>query len=305
MNPQWIVGPLMGGIIGYITNDLAIRMLFRPLNPVLVFGRKLPFTPGLIPKERFRIAKGISDMVSRSLLSREVLSESLLSGPMLEKIEQGLDAALAHIMAEERTPRTLLTGGTDGEKLNAQVDSVSKTLAGLACEKLLQSGFEQLVAGRVIQELRDRLLQSPISPLRLFWDDRLTQTLTDKLSLALREMVENQGPEMMENMIRGVLDDGLDTPVNVLLERVNPVLPELRSALLRQYEKLVREQLGRLLEAVDIGAIVEQRINALDILELENLLLDLMRRELRVIVWLGALLGAIMGLGNALWAVFF
>ncbi|HML45208.1 MAG TPA: DUF445 family protein [Clostridia bacterium] len=305
MNPQWIVGPLMGGIIGYITNDLAIRMLFRPLKPVLVFGRKLPFTPGLIPKERFRIAKGISDMVSRSLLSREVLSESLLSGPMLEKIEQGLDAALAHIMAEERTPRTLLTGGTDGEKLNAQVDSVSKTLAGLACEKLLQSGFEQLVAGRVIQELRDRLLQSPISPLRLFWDDRLTQTLTDKLSLALREMVENQGPEMMENMIRGVLDDGLDTPVNVLLERVNPVLPELRSALLRQYEKLVREQLGRLLEAVDIGAIVEQRINALDILELENLLLDLMRRELRVIVWLGALLGAIMGLGNALWAVFF
>ena len=305
MNVQWIVGPLLGGIIGYITNDLAIRMLFRPLKPVLVFGRKLPFTPGLIPKERYRIAKAISDMVSRSLLSQDVLSESLLSGPMLEKIEQGLDAAIAHVELEERTPRALLTGDTDGERLNAQVEALSKTLAGLTCEKLLQSGFEQLVAGRVIQELRDRLLQSPVSPLRLFWDDRLTQTLTDKLAHALREMVENQGPDMMENLVRGVLNDGLDTPVNVLLERAKPALPELRSALLKQYENLVRDQLGRLLQAVDIGAIVEQRINALDILELEGLLLDLMRRELRVIVWLGALLGVIMGLGNALWAVFF
>ena len=287
MNAQWIVGPLMGGIIGYITNDLAIRMLFRPLKPVLVFGRKLPFTPGLIPKERYRIAKAISDMVSRSLLSQEVLSESLLSGPMLEKIGQGLDEALARVEAEERTPRTLLAGEAGGEKLDGQVDSISKTLAGFACEKLLQSDFERLVAGRVIQELRDRLLQSPVSPLRLFWDERLTQTLTDKLSHALREMVETQGPEMAENLIRGALNEGLDTPVNVLLERVKPTLPELRSAILRQYEKLVREQLGRLLEAVDIGAIVEQRINALDIRELEDLLLALMRRELRVIVWLG------------------
>lgn len=305
MNVQWIVGPLMGGVIGYITNDLAIRMLFRPRNPVMVFGRKLPLTPGLIPKERYRIAKAISDLVSRTLLNSDVLSESLLSGPMLEKIGQGLDIALARVEAEERTPRILLTGEGDGTKLEAQVDSVSKALAGLACEKLLQSDFERAVAGRVIQELRDRLLQSPMSPLRLFWDDRLTQTLTDKLSHALREMVENQGPEMVENLVRGALNDGLDTPVNVLLERVKPTLPDLRSAILKQYEKLVREQLGRLLDAVDIGAIVEQRINALDMAELEELLMQLMHRELRAIIWLGAALGAILGVVNALWSVIF
>ena len=29
----WILPPLLGAIIGYVTNRIAIKMLFRPLNP--------------------------------------------------------------------------------------------------------------------------------------------------------------------------------------------------------------------------------------------------------------------------------
>ncbi|NET52465.1 MAG: DUF445 family protein, partial [Merismopedia sp. SIO2A8] len=44
-----VVPPIVGGVIGYFTNDLAIQMLFRPYNAIYVGDRKLPFTPGLIP----------------------------------------------------------------------------------------------------------------------------------------------------------------------------------------------------------------------------------------------------------------
>ena len=55
MNPIYIVSPLMGGIIGYFTNWLAIKMLFRPHKKLYIGNLPIPFTPGLIPKERTRI----------------------------------------------------------------------------------------------------------------------------------------------------------------------------------------------------------------------------------------------------------
>lgn len=65
MQWEWLVGPAMGGLIGYVTNDIAVRMLFRPHAAKRLFGRRLPFTPGLIPKERARLANAIGDVLDR------------------------------------------------------------------------------------------------------------------------------------------------------------------------------------------------------------------------------------------------
>ena len=48
----YLVTPIVGGIIGYVTNDIAIKMLFRPHEAKYIFGHKIPFTPGIIPKEK-------------------------------------------------------------------------------------------------------------------------------------------------------------------------------------------------------------------------------------------------------------
>ncbi|MCU0568724.1 MAG: DUF445 family protein, partial [Oculatellaceae cyanobacterium Prado106] len=59
MNPPqfWLLlsPPIVGGIIGYFTNDIAIKMLFRPYKALYLGGRKLPFTPGLIPSNQERL----------------------------------------------------------------------------------------------------------------------------------------------------------------------------------------------------------------------------------------------------------
>ncbi len=69
----FLVPPLAGGVIGYFTNDLAIKMLFRPYKAVYVWGKQLPFTPGLIPTNQERLAKKVSDTIMGSLLTPEEL----------------------------------------------------------------------------------------------------------------------------------------------------------------------------------------------------------------------------------------
>lgn len=64
---------MVGGIIGYFTNDLAIKMLFRPYRALYVGKRKLPFTPGLIPSNQARLAQRIADTIMGSLLTPEEL----------------------------------------------------------------------------------------------------------------------------------------------------------------------------------------------------------------------------------------
>lgn len=58
----------VGAIIGWLTNVLAIKMLFRPIKPI-----KLPLVnitvQGLIPKRRNEISKRIGEIVERELIS--------------------------------------------------------------------------------------------------------------------------------------------------------------------------------------------------------------------------------------------
>ena len=67
--------PIAGGVIGYFTNDVAIKMLFRPYRPIYLGKRRLPFTPGLIPSNQERLAKRISDTIMGSLLTPEELQK--------------------------------------------------------------------------------------------------------------------------------------------------------------------------------------------------------------------------------------
>ena len=56
---KYIATPLIGAVIGYVTNWIAVKMLFRPRKEVRVFGKRLPFTPGVIPRGQARLAKAV------------------------------------------------------------------------------------------------------------------------------------------------------------------------------------------------------------------------------------------------------
>ncbi|MBE3589326.1 MAG: DUF445 family protein [Firmicutes bacterium] len=71
----------------------------------------------------------------------------------------------------------------------------------------------------------------------------------------------------------------------------------------REVHAFFAESLDKLLEearaGLDIAAMVEERVEAFSAEELERLFLDIMRRELRFVEWVGGAIGALVGLGEA------
>ena len=89
----------MGGRIGYGTNPLAVEMLFRPFTPKYIGRWRLPFTPGLIPKEQGRIAESLGSLIETELFSPEVLSQALNTPETKAAISAWLDQLFAKASA--------------------------------------------------------------------------------------------------------------------------------------------------------------------------------------------------------------
>lgn len=76
---SFVIPPLVGAGIGAVTNDVAIRMLFRPYRPWRVGNWQVPLTPGLIPRERHHIAAAIADTFVAHVLDAEAVREMVLT----------------------------------------------------------------------------------------------------------------------------------------------------------------------------------------------------------------------------------
>lgn len=74
---QYVAPPVVGGFIGYLTNRIAIRMLFRPLKPWRVVGVRIPMTPGVIPSKRHELAANMGEVVGDHLLTSEEVGKGL------------------------------------------------------------------------------------------------------------------------------------------------------------------------------------------------------------------------------------
>ena len=83
---QYAAPPTVGAFIGYLTNKIAIKMLFRPLNPWRIFGFRVPMTPGVIPAKRHELAENMGNMVAEYLLTSEEVSHSLRKKDVKEQI---------------------------------------------------------------------------------------------------------------------------------------------------------------------------------------------------------------------------
>ncbi|AZO94287.1 DUF445 family protein [Halocella sp. SP3-1] len=57
------------GFIGYLTNVIALKMVFKPYQEKKFFGLKVPFTPGVIAREKKRLAQTLGEFVHQELLN--------------------------------------------------------------------------------------------------------------------------------------------------------------------------------------------------------------------------------------------
>jgi len=92
---RWVLPPVLGALIGYVTNAVAIRMLFRPYREWRIFRIRVPFTPGIIPRQRYKLAENIGQMVSDELLTEGTLIEQVSSAGF----RTGIQSAIARVTA--------------------------------------------------------------------------------------------------------------------------------------------------------------------------------------------------------------
>ncbi|MGL5082729.1 MAG: DUF445 domain-containing protein [Microcoleaceae cyanobacterium] len=185
----WILAapPILGGVIGYFTNDLAIKMLFRPYHPLKLAGRQVPFTPGLIPRNQERLAKRVSDTIMGSLLTPEELhnlARRLLETERMQAtinwlLQLALDqvkvdteqktakilAGILHDLLGESFPRVLRAWARQDDFLEPQINQVFDRV-------LLEFQLNEKQA----RQLSDWLLQVVIPP------EVLRQALIDFLT---------------------------------------------------------------------------------------------------------------------------
>ncbi len=97
---QYLIPPVIGGIIGWSTNKLAIWMLFNPKKERRVFGIRIPFTPGLIPRDQIRIARSLGRLVEEKLIDSQEIHDRITRETVSGKIEELMDRAVEKNMGK-------------------------------------------------------------------------------------------------------------------------------------------------------------------------------------------------------------
>lgn len=298
----YLLGPAVGSLVGYVTNDVAIRLLFKPTRPKYIFGMKIPFTPGLIPKERGRIAEAVGHSISENLMNKEVLEKNLLSEDMLTKIGTEYDTFVARQKVNGETLRAFLSHFISSQDLEKIQSDAGGELAAQIHSRLVDSNLGNMLAHAAVEHAISKMENSLLG--FAFNAEQFLILLQEPaehlLSKHINQIISNNSEEIVANLLGQESDKLLDTPVCDLLRGHDEQLEQLRAILLDGYRQVISIHLPKILATVDISRIIRDRINDMDIEEGERILLEVMDRELRAIVWLGALLGGIIGIVNSI-----
>ena len=320
---SYVLAPVLGGIIGYITNDIAIRMLFRPHKAKYIMGVHIPFTPGIIPKEKGRIAEALGGVISENLMNKDVLERYLLSDDMVGKVRFAVEEFIETQKYNKETVKEFLCHYLSEEEMSAILQNVNESLTKQTYKKLADPSVGEKVAHIAIDQVAKKLsvdgaeellagLGGAIGGLGGVAAGLLGGNIVARFLGMLREpaerfladninnMLKNNGKEIVSNMIDGEVEEFLNKPVCKLLEGHDDQLKQAVNTVESIYRAIINDHLPKILDSIDISKIVRERINEMDVNETEKLIFQVMDKELKAIVWLGAGLGFIMGSINCL-----
>jgi uncharacterized membrane protein YheB (UPF0754 family) len=356
----------IGAAIGGVTNSLAIKMLFRPYNPIYFGKKKLPFTPGLIPRRREELAKQLGEMVVNHLLTAEGLANKIndsafkfeLTSWLKKELEQILDDGTLEMKISKwfhiEDPKGWLKGNSAKflEKkiqeilrsyehkemeailpitLQGKVDTTIPKLAEIILEKLIKyiessEGKTKLskmidnflagkgMVGNMINMFlgNDQLVDKVQPELVKLLKKRDTVTILEKLlrnewekfkkadsQKILKHIDEASVSQSVSSFIieKAGLDNILEAPLGTIVGTYREkILDELLPNIVDQAIRKLVTQMDSLLEKLHLQHIVQAQVETFSVARLEELILGISKREFKMITYLGALLGGIIGL---------
>jgi uncharacterized membrane protein YheB (UPF0754 family) len=193
----YIGPPLIGAAIGYFTNDIAIRMLFRPYKAKFIGTWQIPLTPGVIPRNQARLAQRVADSITGSLLTPEAIEQIARRLLQIDRMQGAilwlLQLAVEQVKADRQANTAKIFGNILSDLFGASLPKLLRSLAQQEdfLETQLNQIFDQVLLEFRLdqaqsQNLADWLLDRVITPdvLRLwlvdFLTDRNIQTIDDR-----------------------------------------------------------------------------------------------------------------------------
>lgn len=302
---SYFLAPIVGGAIGYITNALAIKMLFRPHRAIYIFGMRVPLTPGIIPKRKGQIADSIGNVVAANLMNHEVLQKYLLSDDMVGRVRTSVNEFVEKQKNNDETVKQFLCYYLSEEEIEALAVSVNDSITSQTYTKLVNPEMSDHIAEMVLDHVENSDLTQQVSLL-----GGLLKTVSGSIVKAfheplkrlltknINEVFANNGKEFVSNMIGGEVHAFLNNKVSAVLEGKDEQLEKMVNNIESFYKTIITEHLSRILESVNISKLVSDRVNEMDMCETERLILQIVNKELKALVWFGAMLGLLIGCIN-------
>jgi len=331
---HYLLPPVLGGIIALSTNWIAIKMLFRPHREIRLFGLRLPFTPGLIPKERTRLARKLGEAISANLLTPDILASKLadpsvwplpdctvgevLTGMGIENPVLYLETAISSPIkkaADALLPKVI------GGLINfpERFPELDQKLAGITAQVAEKSigGFAKLFINRekIYGNIKEAIFEYLAEPGN---QEAIRQGVMGAIDSLIASPRSDEGgashissgneepnnpskaaqPATTLSTLFTANGDNLS-----LCERICAFhIREGAQVLFQQepYASAIRRVLevlaSYLATHMPITDMIEQKMSGMDIANTERVILSVVGRELRLIVILGGLFGFLIGL---------
>ena len=196
----YLLPPLLGAFIGYLTNTIAIRMLFRPLRPWHILGVRVPLTPGIIPAKRLELAEKMGEMVGSQLLTPEDVGRVLEKESFRRELRGVVTEKLGVFLDRELGPAISLVPADYQSRFRDLVDLLRWKIAKSVFDYLESAEFETAFRDflrRKGNELLARDLESFLTPERY-------QQLRSHLDGRIGDFLHSEG---MARAVAGFVDD--------------------------------------------------------------------------------------------------
>jgi uncharacterized membrane protein YheB (UPF0754 family) len=234
-----LVSVFIGAIIGYITNYIAIKMLFRPYKAKKI-GKITIIPQGIIPKEKPNLAKNVANVVKEHLLDKDEIHKLLNSDAFKNEIKNLISSKIDTFNIPNIS-----------KLIKSNPQKVANTISSFVME-IIQKNFPFAMA-ILNQETIEKMILSNI--------DSLSQKI--------------------DNLIN--LDNLVDKE-------------KIKSQLQKEAIQFLETESYKIIDSLNIGKIVEDKVNSFDEKKLEDMLFSLMDRHFKFINLAGAILGGIIGL---------
>lgn len=151
---QFLMMVAVGTLIGWFTNYLAIKLLFRPYKEMNFFFFKIQ---GLIPKRRDEISENIADVVERELISVDDIENKLKE----VEFDDGMIEKVLDKLVEEKLKKSILEKNPLLKMIinDSMVDKIKKYFKNMILENKDEILSEMIKIGKEKIDFKEIILE--------------------------------------------------------------------------------------------------------------------------------------------------